>query len=56
MFKEKNLSYLLLFVSTSLIVLGTYLNLIEIPYAFIPISIGVPIYLQESGKLFFYWL
>ncbi|ACH94651.1 hypothetical protein ACE4V3_02255 [Borrelia recurrentis] len=54
--RKKNLSYLLLFVSTSLIVLGTYLNLIEIPYAFIPISIGVPIYLQESGKLFFYWL
>ncbi|AHH12430.1 Hypothetical protein BHO_0074300 [Borrelia hermsii YBT] len=54
--KKKNLSYLLLFASILLIVSGFYLNSIEIPYAFIPILIGVPMYLKESGKLFFYWL
>nr|WP_241763728.1 hypothetical protein [Borrelia hermsii] len=54
--KKKNLSYLLLFVSILLIISGIYLNSIEIPYAFIPILIGVPMYLKEAGKLFFYWL
>ncbi|AWG42787.1 hypothetical protein CR532_02095 [Candidatus Borreliella tachyglossi] len=54
--RKANLSYLLLFVSMALIVSGIYFNSIEIPYAFITISIGVPLYLRESGKLFFYWL
>ncbi|WP_232535936.1 hypothetical protein [Borrelia sp. A-FGy1] len=54
--RKKNLSYLLLLVSIFLILLGIYLNFIEIPYAFIPILIGVSIYLREAGKLFFYWL
>ncbi|AYE36280.1 hypothetical protein DB313_02100 [Borrelia turcica IST7] len=54
--RKQTLSYLLLFVSIFLILVGIYLNLIETPYAFIPISIGVSIYLREAGKLFFYWL
>ncbi|WP_075550317.1 hypothetical protein [Borrelia anserina] len=54
--RKKNLSYFLLFVSILLIVLGIYINSIEISYAFIPILIGTPIYLKEAGKLFFYWL
>ncbi|WP_084538456.1 hypothetical protein [Borrelia persica] len=54
--RKKNLSYFLLFISISSIILGTYLNFTEMPYEFIPILIGVPIYLKEAGKLFFYWL
>ncbi|WDE73101.1 hypothetical protein CNO14_06705 [Borrelia miyamotoi] len=54
--RKKNLNYLLIFISIFLIVLGIYLNSIEIPYAFIPSLIGVPMYLREAGKFFFYWL
>lgn len=54
--RKKNLSYFLLFVSILLIILGIYLNSIEIPYTFIPILIGIPMYLKEAGKVFFYWL
>ncbi|WP_373464030.1 hypothetical protein [Borrelia sp. BU AG58] len=54
--RKKTSSYLLLFVSIFLIVVGIRLQLNETPYSFIPISIGVSIYLREAGKLFFYWL
>ncbi|WP_421622758.1 hypothetical protein R5397_02375 [Borrelia sp. MN22-0132] len=54
--RKKNLSYFLLFISISLIISGIYLNFIEITYAFIPTLIGAPMYLKESGKVFFYWL
>ena len=54
--RKKTSSYFLLFLSISLILIGIYLKLIEAPYSFIPISIGVSMYLKEAGKLFFYWL
>nr|WP_267508263.1 hypothetical protein [Borreliella afzelii] len=54
--RKKSFDYFFLFVSMLLILSGIYLNLLRIPYAFLPILIGVPIYLKKSGKIFFYWL
>ncbi|WPM05903.1 hypothetical protein QIA41_02240 [Borreliella sinica] len=54
--RKKTLDYFLLFISMLLILSGIYLNLLRMPYAFLPISIGTLIYLKKSGKIFFYWL
>ncbi|WP_367773220.1 hypothetical protein [Borreliella burgdorferi] len=54
--RKKSFDYFFLFVSMLLILSGIYLNLLKMPYAFLPISIGIPIYLKKSGKIFFYWL
>ncbi|AJA90231.1 membrane protein [Borreliella chilensis] len=54
--RKKNFDYFFLFISMILIVSGIYLNLLKIPYSFLPISIGIPIYLKKSRKIFFHWL